>query len=114
MNSKLLFLLACIPTRIVLAILPQKIPENYLPIFGILLGIISISFLYLYFSNKRLNAFEAGGKTWWHSIRLVHGMLFATAAIYCFQKSKLASLPLALDVLLGLSAFIYFHSKNDK
>ena len=49
-----LFLLACIPIRILLSILPLYIDKKMLFYYGIVLLIISLSFLYLYFRNQRL------------------------------------------------------------
>ena len=96
------FLFGCIPVRLFLAYISTK-PIN-LFIFGYLLLIIGISFLVLYFTNRRLDAPEAGGKTWWHNYRLIHGMLYLTAAIYAFQgKSDLIWIPLVIDVVFGLT-----------
>ena len=61
----ILFLLACIPLRIVIAIIPKYINETYLRIYGILLLGLATGFLFLYFNNLRLTAPEGGGKTWW-------------------------------------------------
>ena len=104
------FLLFCIPSRSALAVLSQYIPEEYLKYYGGLLLLIGLSFLYLYFTNKRLDATEAGGKTWWASLRLLFGLFYLTAAIYAFQgKRKLVLIPLMFDVVFGLLSFIYFH-----
>ncbi len=106
MNSKKLFLLFCIPTRIALALLAYKLDDKYLRMFGLLLLIIAISFLILYFFNLRLNAFEAGGKTWWKKYRIIHGLLYLIAAIFAIQRIRLAHYPLLLDVLIGLTLFV--------
>ena len=121
MNSQLLFLLMCIPTRIIFALLPNYDlvkrlnfninPKLFYTIVGLVFLAISIGFLYLYFTNKRLNAPEAGGRTWWHNLRLLHGLLYLCASLYILwnvndlEKIKLASLPLTIDVLVGLGAF---------
>lgn len=100
------FLLFCITSRIILCLIPIFIPKNILFYYGMLLSIISIVFIYLFITDSRLNAFEAGGKTWWHNYRLIHGLLFLCAAIYSFKKDTIASLPLGIDVILGLILFI--------
>ncbi len=122
MSSELLFFTLCIPIRIIFALLPNyKLIEKYIPIklnkkifyqvVGIIFLCIAVGFLYLYFTNERLNAREAGGKTWWHNLRLLHGLLYLCASLYILwnvndlEKIKLASLPLAIDVLVGLGAF---------
>jgi|TARA_B110000967_G_C18600121_1_gene418787 hypothetical protein len=102
----LLFLLACIPARIILALLPLYIESSYLPYYGLLLLIPTLGFLYLYFNNLRLNAVEAGGHTWWADYRLIHGLLYLCASIYALQEKILAWIPLTIDVVLGLVLFI--------
>lgn len=100
-----LFIFGCIPVRIFLAYISTKVPN--LPLFGCLLLAISLSFLILYFTNTRLHAPEAGGTTWWHKFRIIHGMLYLTAAIYAFQgKQDLVWIPLAIDVILGLVLYL--------
>lgn len=106
MNSKLLFIFGCIPVRLLLAYLPQIIPMNYLPLLGLLISFMAIGMLFLFFTNSRLNAMEAGGKTWWKNYRLLHGMLLLTAAFYLFRKQRIASIPLFLDVAIGTILFL--------
>ena len=128
MNSQLLFLTMCIPLRVIFALLPnynllKKIGLNFNPkifyvFFGLILLIISIGFIYLYFTNKRLNAPEAGGKTWWHDLRLLHGMLYLCASIYILwnindlKMIRYASLPLMIDVVIGFGSFINHRYKK--
>jgi len=102
----LYFLVVCIGIRTIIAIIPLYIPKNFLPVLGVLTLIIGISFLYLYFSNKRMNAPEGGGVTWWANYRLIHGLLYLCASIYLFQQKRLAWIPLSIDVLFGLIVFI--------
>ena len=100
------FLLFCITARIIICLIPKYITKEMLFYYGCFLLFISSSFLYLFFTKSRLNAFESGGSTWWASYRLIHGMLYLCAAIYCFKKEKIAWIPLAIDVILGLILFI--------
>ena len=104
-----LFVLCCIPVRFMLSIIPLYLTKQYLFYYGILLGIIGFSFLYLYFANKRLKAPEGGGNTWWAKFRIIHGLLYICAAIYSLQGKKTASVPLLLDTFFG---FILFFNKN--
>jgi hypothetical protein len=104
-----LFLLGCIPARLLLVFLSTKIPKDKLVYFGILLLTISMSFLYLYFTNNRLSAPEAGGITWWSQLRLIHGLLYLTAAIYAIQGKDLVWIPLLIDVIFGLISFTNHH-----
>ena len=103
------FLLGCIPSRILLVFLAKKLKNNYLRFFGLLLAAISISFLVLYFGNLRIKAPESGGNTWWANLRLIHGLLYMTAAIYALQNKSIAWIPLTIDLVFGLSAFLYHH-----
>ncbi len=122
-TRKLLFLGLCIPARLVLSILPKmkvflgKYLKSYTDIayklFGIVILCMSLGFLYLFFLNKRLDAGESGGKTWWHNLRLIHGINYLCAAIYIFvDKTEYASIPLGIDVLFGLFAHLNHHNFN--
>ena len=108
-QSKLYFLLGCIPARIGIALLPLYLDRNWLPYYGYGLLMISVGFSYLYFTNKRLNAVEAGGNTWWSNYRLFHAAMYMCAAIYAFMKSRIASIPLLIDTALGLGLFLDRH-----
>ena len=106
MNSILLFLLVCIPLRILIAYSSQIIPQKYLIYFGALMFLFATGFFYLYFTNKRLDSPEAGGKTWWSSYRLLIGMFYLAAGIYSIQgKQNLVWIPLAMDIIFGLIIF---------
>jgi hypothetical protein len=107
MNSSLLFLFGCIPVRLFLAGLSYKINEKYLPYLSVVLFAIGISFVYLYLSNSRLKAPEAGGETWWKNLRPIHGMLYITAGIYALKKDRTVGILLLVDVIVGLLAFAH-------
>lgn len=108
-KSIYLFLFGCIPVRILLSILPLYIDKKTLFYYGIGLLIISLSFLYLYFTNQRLDAYEAGGNTWWAKFRIIHGLLYLCAAIYALQGQRIAWIPLSIDTFIGLVLFINKH-----
>ena len=99
-----LFLGICIPTRLFLAWLPQVFP-NHLHILGLIVGTMALGTLYLAITNSRLNATEGGGKTWWAPFRYIHGSLLAIASIMLFKNDANASLPLALDAIIGITLF---------
>lgn len=107
----LYFLLGCIGVRSILAVSPIYIPENMLPILGIITITIGTSFLFLYFTNGRMNAPEGGGVTWWAKYRLIHGLLYVTASTYLFQKQRTSWIPLTIDLLLGLVVFLFKYSE---
>lgn len=106
----ILFVLACIPSRVLLLTISSYLDEKKLRYYSYIILLIGLSFLYLYFGNKRLNALEGGGETWWHNYRLIHGILFISSFIYINQNKKdMAKIPLMLDVLFSIILFI---SKN--
>ena len=100
-----LFLFLCIPVRLLLAYLPQVVPKPYLSYLSLVVLIMAIGTLYLGWTNTRLHAVEAGGLTWWSPYRLVHGVLLLCAALYLSRGDRNASVPLLLDVLLGIVLF---------
>ena len=112
MNSVLLFLLGCIPARLLLIYVANKTSDDKLIYLGIILGIVGLSFLWLYFTNGRMNAPEAGGTTWWADFRLVHGLLYIMAAIYAIQKKHLVHVPLIIDLLFGVTIFTIKHKST--
>ena len=115
MNRVLAFLFLCIPARILLALGSKFVPDAYMNVYALFLLAIGLSFLYLYFSNTRLNAPEAGGKTWWASYRIIIGLLYVAAAIYAFQgKRNLIWIPLAMDIMFGLVIFTIRHLSMEK
>jgi hypothetical protein len=110
-KSILLFLLICIPLRILFALSSQYVPKDYLKYFGIILLILGLSFYYLFFSNSRLNSPEAGGITWWAPLRLIIGSFYIIAAIYAFMgKQELVWIPMSMDVIFGLIIFTIHHA----
>jgi hypothetical protein len=105
-NSINLFLLACIPLRLIIALIPLYIEKNLLFYYSFILFLIGLSFLYLFFTNKRQNAFEAGGHTWWAKYRIIHGILYLIAGYYAYYQNRNAWIPLIIDVIFGLFLFI--------
>jgi hypothetical protein len=63
---------------------------------------MGFGFLYLYFTKGRMNAPEAGGITWWNRFRIVHGILYVTAATLAIKGNHNAWKPLAMDVIVGI------------
>lgn len=110
MNSDLWFLIGCIPARLLLAGLVYKYHSKYSRIMALVLAAIGISFLYLYFANKRLDAPEANGHTWWAKYRIYHGILYLAAAVLLLVKPNYAFIPLLADVTLGV--YLKYTKKN--
>ena len=109
----LLFLLLCIPARLGLTALAKFIPLNYLQVMGVVYLVIGVSFLYLNLFNKRLTGVETGGDIiWWNDLRPVHGFLAIIFAILAISKVRDAWIVLLVDTLIGLIAFLVYHSLN--
>ena len=106
----LLFLFGCIVVRSLLAYAAYKIPLKYLPYMGYLALIPAIGFLYLYFADKRKTGPEVfGDKIWWSNLRIIHGTLYIIFAKYAIQQRPYAYILLVIDVIFGLSAFLFHH-----
>jgi phosphatidylglycerophosphate synthase len=106
--SKQLFLLGCIPTRILIAYLAFYFSENrnVSNIFAILALLISIGFFYIYFTGSRKTGTETEGREiWWNNWRPVHGSIYLLFCLLTLSGVKNAWVVLALDVMIGLVAF---------
>jgi len=106
MNRKVVFLLGCIPARILLAYIAKKTPRDKQIYLGIIFLAIGLTFLKLYFLNERTTSPEAQGEVWWAKYRIIHGLLYLTAAILAFKKDDRVYVPLVIDVLVGFSIFV--------
>jgi hypothetical protein len=105
----LLFICGCILTRSLFVLIAKNYIE-YLPIMGSIAILPAIGFFYIYFTNSRQTGNEVlGDKIWWNSLRPIHGTLYAVFAYMALQKNPNAWIILLLDVIIGLSGFLYFH-----
>ncbi len=131
-QSTVAFLLGCIPLRTLLAYITYRLgtasnttesstssatesssilETSYSMIRTLIIVVligIGISFLILYFKKLRLDAPEAGGKTWWNNLRPIHGLLYIAAGTMLLIPNlrSYAWLALIIDVILGLSSWI--------
>ncbi len=110
----LLFLLGCIPTRLVFVYIAKNISLQYLPILGYLALLPAIGFIYLYLSGTRKTGPEVfGDKIWWNSLRPIHALFYLLFAYHAIHKVRTAWLYLMYDVILGLLSFLIFHYINN-
>ena len=108
-----LFLFGCIPTRLAFAAAAAYSPISYLPYLGLISLMISIGFLYLYFSGKRTTGPETqGAPIWWMPFRIIHGLLYLLFALLAFNKVKNAYIVLLIDTFIGLLLFINNHKSH--
>ena len=105
----LLFICGCILTRSIFVIVAKKYTD-YLPLMGSVAIIPAIGFFYIYFTNSRQTGDEVfGDKIWWNDLRPIHGTLYLLFALFALNSNPNSWLILLLDVIIGLSAFLYFH-----
>lgn len=102
----MLFLTVCIPIRMYLAYLSVEVPVKWLPMYGLVFIMMSITFSILYFTNSRLKAMEGGGNTWWAPWRIVHASLLLAGGIMLIRKDNRAIIPLMADPVLGVALFV--------
>jgi hypothetical protein len=106
MDPKTLFLIGCIPTRLLLAFLAAR--DAARPWLQWTLLATGLTFAYLFVSNSRLTAREAGGPTWWAPWRWVHATLYIAAGLLLvLERPVVAGQVLFVDVLIGLLLHVH-------
>ncbi len=105
-----MFLIGCMGARSLLVYLAYKQSTRfYVSLFTIL---VAIGFMYIYLTGVRKTGPEVFGDViWWNHLRPIHALLYATAAFMIWTKtySNDAWKILALDLVIGLLAFIHKH-----
>ena len=110
----LLFLFACIPSRLFIVYLAKNISLQYLPLLGYLALLPAIGFIYLYVSGSRTFGPETfGEKIWWNQLRPIHALFYLLFAYNAVYKIRSGWIYLLFDVILGLSSFFIFHYINN-
>lgn len=105
----LLFICGCILTRSFFVLIAKNYID-FLPIMGYLAIMPAIGFFYIYSTNSRQTGNEVfGDKIWWNNLRPIHGTLYTIFAYMAINKDPNAWIILLVDVIIGLSAFLYFH-----
>lgn len=105
-----LFLLGCIPLRLLYAYFASKATTEQLKLLAIPSLAIAISFFYLFIYDLRKEAGETfGDKMWWNDLRPLHGGLFLAFAVMAMKGNSNSYIPLLLDAIIGLGAFTYYH-----
>ncbi len=109
----LLFLLGCIPTRLLLVYIAKNASISQLKVLGYLALLPVIGFTYLYISGTRATGAETfGDKIWWNNLRPIHALFYFYFAWYAIGGFKQAWVALFYDVALGLFSFLIFHYMN--
>lgn len=106
----LLFLFGCIGSRSLFAFSAKTIPVEYLPLLGYVAVLPLLGFLYIFITGSRKTGIEVGGgKIWWNWLRPVHALMYFLFAFDAISKSRDAWRYLAVDVVIGLVAFLVHH-----
>lgn len=106
----MLFLLLCIPARLLLAALLTSGTLGHLA--PLIAACIGAGLLYLYLASSRLSAPESTvGCTWWHSLRPVHAMLWLISGWLLLQsRPQMARYCLLLDIFVGVIGYVSMRS----
>lgn len=108
-KSVQLFLLGCLPSRILLVFLAYKFPK-ILPLMGVVALCISAGFAIIYIGGLRKTGPEVfGGEIWWNDLRPIHATLYFLFGLLALKKSRYAWCILLLDIFIGSIAFINKH-----
>ena len=104
------FLIGCIGVRTLFVFMAKYASQKQLFYMGALALLPAFGFIIIYFTGIRSTGAEVfGDKIWWNDLRIVHAMLYILFAIYAFQNKWFAWMPLGVDVLVGLLAFLVYH-----
>lgn len=105
-----LFLIGCIGLRLFFVYL-AKSKQAYLPYFGAFALLPGIGFLYIFATDTRKTGAEVfGDEIWWNNLRPVHGLLYLLFGVLALQKKSYSWLILLIDVCVGLTSFLIYHS----
>ena len=106
----LLFLIGCIGTRSFLAYYAKTTNLDTLKLLGYFGLAISIGFMFIYLTGSRKTGGEVfGEKIWWNDLRPLHSLLYLLFAYFAINKNSNAWIFLVIDVVIGLSSFMYYH-----
>jgi hypothetical protein len=111
-----LFLFGCIGLRVAITYVAYKY-QNLLPYMGIIAILISFGFTIIYLGGYRKTGAEVfGDKIWWNDLRPIHALLYLLFAIFALTPSlnSHAWKFLAIDVTIGLVAFIIYHTHKSR
>ena len=106
----MLFLLGCVPVRLLFVYLATT---KYKHALAYALTIPTLGFIYLYVTDTRNTGPETFGQPiWWKDLRIFHAALYIWYIQSAFRECTDAYIPLALDVALGVVAFVHHHTQN--
>ena len=107
------FLIGCIGARLLLAFVAKQVNKKWLRVMGYIALLPVFGFMYIFLTGSRNKGFEAAdGKIWWNGMRPLHALMYALFAYFAIQGKRCAWMYLFADAMIGLFAFVWFHSKN--
>lgn len=111
----LLFLGACIPSRLLFVLLARYGNQTIKKIIGVISFIIASGFVIIYFGKLRETGIETGGeKIWWNHLRPSHAIIYYLVFYNIFFANPMTAWKLLLiDVFIGLLSFLQFHISNN-
>lgn len=112
-KSMTLFLVGCIPARLLLTYVSyvSYIDTKYI---GVVCLFISIGFIMNYvFGLRKTGAETFGQPIWWNNLRPVHGFLYMAAAYCAFYSKENVWKILLLDTIIGFIAFLIHHNRKN-
>ena len=111
----LFFLFGCMSVRLGLVYLAKTLPKKYLQYMGYIALLPAFGFAYIYVTGSRRTGAEVFGDTiWWNNLRPVHSLLYFMFAYLSINASNKSYIPLLIDVVIGLVAFILHHLYSKK
>lgn len=111
-----MFWIGCIGTRVALAVIAKLYHTFFFVRLMAYAGILlSVSYLYLFFSGARKTGVEVGGGLiWWNLLRPIHALLWGTFSYMVLGGSRETRskswMALAADVALGAGAYLIHYS----
>jgi hypothetical protein len=108
----LLFLVGCIGIRVLMVYISKYGSYNVNMFLAVIALLIGIGFFRIYFGGLRKVGLETqGAPIWWNHLRPLHGLLYLLFSIMVFANIyyNYAWVILAIDVMIGLFAFLHFH-----
>ena len=105
MNRSNIFILLCIPCRLLIAHVAKIISDKYLKKMGYVYGLLSIGFMYAYLNNMQ-NTPGINGHIWRQNIRPVFSLIYAGFSILAISKNTNSYKLLYVDAIFGILSFL--------
>jgi hypothetical protein len=110
MLRSLLFWVGCLGIRS-LAAWTAYVSPTYTPLLGWIASLIALGFTIIYLGGLRETGPEVfGERIWWNDMRPVHAALYGLFAYLAIHEHPRAWTVLALDVVLGAAAKLFYRT----